>query len=431
MNQKLLLRVSHIGCVLVLALAFLVPSQLTFAEESQELIVMCHRVHKDVFTGVGGAKINLTDDLLETEGIKVRWETLPWPYQELAYREASLARTDIGMMYLNNLWSTPKMLELFTPLNEFLESDPIENFDKLAKGMVDHMTINGKIYGIPMRATPQVLFYNKKILAEYGFMEAPKTFEKVLEIAGKVSGLRADGRRVYGIRFQPDSIIDWARAFGGDFLSKDYEIEFTKAPMLRALEEARKLYQEGAIPKDFINMTGDDFLTLMMTGRQAMGIRGAPNYSILTDPEQSLVAEDIGVTTTPASKDVSFDMTPVTIAFWAMTIPRAAKNKETSWSFIKYCSSDEAALTMALNGNVPTKLTVLENEKYSEVVPYAKVTSKALDVSYPQSPAFDELPKAMDIFREQVILAVVGKKSPQQAMDDAARMIKPLLPTNQ
>jgi multiple sugar transport system substrate-binding protein len=431
MNQKLLLRVSHIGCVLVLALAFLVPSQLTFAEESQELIVMCHRVHKDVFTGVAGAKINLTDDLLETEGIKVRWETLPWPYQELVYREASLAHTDVGMMYLNNLWVTPQMVRLLTPLNEFLESDPIENFDKLPKGMLDAMTINGKIYGIPMRATPQVLFYNKKILAEYGFMEAPKTFEEVLEIARKVSGSRADGRRVYGIRFQPDSIIDWARAFGGDFISKDYEMEFTKAPMVRAVEEAQKLYQAGAIPENFMNMPADEFLTLLMTGQQAMAIRGAPYYSILTDPEQSLVAEDIGVTTTPASKDVSFDASPVTIAFWAMTIPKAAENKETSWRFIRYCSSDEVALTMALNGNVPTKLSVLENEKYSEGVPYASLTIKALDVSYPQSPAFDELPKVMDIFREQVILAVVGKKSPQQAMDDAAKMIKPLLPTNQ
>lgn len=201
--------------------------------------------------------------------------------------------------------------------------------------------------------------------------------------------------------------------------------------MVRAVEEAQKLYQAGAIPENFMNMPADEFLTLLMTGQQAMAIRGAPYYSILTDPEQSLVAEDIGVTTTPASKDVSFDASPVTIAFWAMTIPKAARNKETSWRFIRYCSSDEVALTMALNGNVPTKLTVLENEKYSEGVPYARLTIKALDVSYPQSPAFDELPKVMDIFREQVILAVVGKKSPQQAMDDAARMIKPLLPTNQ
>jgi len=415
---------------LILVLFFVFTAQLSFAQE--KINVMAHRVHKDVVVGSSGAGINIMPDLIKQEGIDVEWQTLPWEkMQELIYREASLKQSNISVMYILDSWASPQMMKLFSPLNEYIEKNPIENFDSIAKGMRESMTINGKIYAIPVRANASLMFYNEKILKDHGFEKAPQNFEEVISIAKAVSGRQEDGKRVYGLRFEvPTELINWARAWGGDTITSDFEIKLNEKPMIKVLQLARELYEAGAIPRDFMNLTADEYLTLMLNGQLAMTIRGANYYYTLTDPEKSNVAEDIKFIPVPASKTVDFDVTPVKTNFWAIAIPKASKNKENAWKFIKYLSSDKAALTMALNGNGPTKLTVLEDEQYMKETPYAIEAKKALNVGRPLWPAFTELPKVMDIFKEEVVMAVVGKKTPQEAMDDAAERIKPLLPKN-
>jgi ABC-type glycerol-3-phosphate transport system substrate-binding protein len=49
-------------------------------------------------------------------------------------------------------------------------------------------------------------------------------------------------------------------------------------------------------------------------------------------------------------------------------------------------------------------------------------------VAVPDWPAFDELARVQDLFYEQVVLAVTGQKSPEEAMAAAAEVIAPLLP---
>lgn len=414
----------------ILTMSLLLMLTMATSLQAQETInVMAHAVHMDVAVGADGAGIDLTPDFEETTGMTVRWDTLPWGEMEsLVYREATLSNTDYSIIFILDAWLTNDMLNLFMPLNEYLDNDPLDDFDSIAAGMRESLTKDGNLYGIPYRGNSTLFFYNQEVLEAHGYEQEPQSFEEVLEIAKAVSGRRDDGARVYGIRLQVDEFVNWARAWNGDAVTEDYQIAMTEEPMIKALYAARELYEAGAIPPNFMNMTADDYLTYFQNGQLAMSIRGASYYMTLNNPDESVVAGNLGYCPLPASAEVDIDVAPIKVDFWSMAIPNAAVDKDKGWEFIKYFATEEAALTMALNGSGPTVLDVYENEQYIDEVPYAEEAKIALNNGRPLWPAFDGVTRAKEIFEEEVVRAILGMKTPEEAMADAAAQIEPLLP---
>lgn len=412
----------------------LIATSVIAQEESTEIRVIGHAVHEAAVTGGSGEAIDLGPQIVEATGVSLVWDTQPWPdILERTVREMALSESNVSLMFLISQQYSPQVRNQLMPLNDFLETAPIENFEGIAEGMLDFVSDSeGNIYGIPMRAFGPVLFYNIALLEQAGVTEAPATWEELIEAAKAVSGRRDDGARVYGMRFESGSVFTAARAYGGDILSADYEILFTEEPFIRAITEAAELYAEGVIPPDFMNLVADDWLTLEQNGQVAFAVRGPTYWNNLQDPEASQVVGQIGVTTVPASETVDFELVPGNAAFWSMSIPANATNPEAAWEVIRFLSSDAASLSMALNGNAPTKLAVYSDPAFAEAnAAWAEPASRSLTVSKPFWPAFDEQARAEDILEEQIVLAVTGQKSAEDAMADAAELIEPLLPGNE
>jgi multiple sugar transport system substrate-binding protein len=311
-----------------------------------------------------------------------------------------------------------------------MEASPIENFEGIAPGLLSYVTdSDGNIFAIPVVAYGPVLFYNTAILGSKGFEEPPTTWEEMLAIINEVAGRRDDGARIYGIRVSPDTVIDWARAYGGDAITRDFEIKFTEAPMIQALNDVRALYESGAIPPDFMNMVADDWLTLEQNGQVAFSMRGPAYFNSLNDPEISQAAGSIGVANVPASETIEAEIVPGNVSFWTMTIPNNSADPEAAWEVIRFLSSDEGALKMAINGQSPVKLSVYDDPGFAAAAgPWLEPARASVAVAVPDWPAFDELARVQDLFYEQVVLAVTGQKSPEEAMAAAAEVIAPLLP---
>ena len=62
------------------------------------------------------------------------------------------------------------------------------------------------------------------------------------------------------------------------------------------------------------------------------------------------------------------------------------------------------------------------------MLPYAAAEQKVLQVARIPIPAFDNATQAGDILVEEVLAATLGQKTPQAAMEDVAKRVKPLLP---
>ena len=122
------------------------------------------------------------------------------------------------------------------------------------------------------------------------------------------------------------------------------------------------------------------------------------------------------------------DSAPAKTEFWAMCIPKSARNKAIAWSLIKELSSKENTLKAALNGNGPVRASTYKDARFAGNVPYAAAEAATLKVARVPIPAFDNAAKAGDIFVEELQAAVLGRKGVALAMDDVARRVKPLLP---
>ena len=164
---------------------------------AQTLTVVGHKVHQTTMTSDAGG--DFAGEWAAEKGVEIEWLTFNTAaVHERLYREASLASTSVDVGFAANRFFLPQFPEMFEPLDDYLASNPIEGFDELPKGMLDALTINGKLYGIPYRHATAALHINTALLEEKG-LEVPTTFEEVLEVARALTFSRDDGTKVYGL----------------------------------------------------------------------------------------------------------------------------------------------------------------------------------------------------------------------------------------
>jgi multiple sugar transport system substrate-binding protein len=99
-----------------------------------------------------------------------------------------------------------------------------------------------------------------------------------------------------------------------------------------------------------------------------------------------------------------------------------------AWSFIREVSSLEANVVKALNGLGPVRPAAYEDPRVQERLPYANAEAQAIQRARVPLPGFANSARVEDIYLEEMQAALIGAKSPQQAMDDAARRVQPLMP---
>src|SRR4051794_21741113 len=124
---------------------------------AKTLNVLCHRVHQLCLTT--GAAGNLTEDWKRANGAEITWTTFDTdPLQDRLFREAHLPETEFGVTYLVNSRATEDAAKLLQPLDAYQGSAPVEEFGDIASGLVQGMTLGGKLVGIPIRHATQGLF---------------------------------------------------------------------------------------------------------------------------------------------------------------------------------------------------------------------------------------------------------------------------------
>lgn len=99
---------------------------------------------------------------------------------------------------------------------------------KYLPGMLDPVTENGKIYGLPLELTNWALYLNKKIFRDAGLdpmKDYPKTWEDVMAVSEKI--VKRDGqiitRRGFDFRYPYylTSVVPMVEQLGGELVSED------------------------------------------------------------------------------------------------------------------------------------------------------------------------------------------------------------------
>jgi multiple sugar transport system substrate-binding protein len=435
MRQAMIKRFQNFGRTTASAalVAMLAAIPAVAQETPEKLTILSHRVHQTVATGEQGGDI--TEAWRNENGIDVEWVTMETgPLHERLFRELALPETSIDIAFLLNTRAVESVTSLLAPLDSHMESDPIEDFDDVFKGLVEGMTFDGKLYGIPFRHASSCFHYNERILGERG-VERPQTMEQVIDAARKLTYETEAGDEVHGFVIEGDNyanVVDLARAWNGDFITLDYELAVTGPGMTRAFETLHSFYEEGVLPTGWATIQTEEVNTWIQTGRAAMTITSCGRNRIYNDPETSQEAGNIKTVAMPVSEQFKsqFDVAPAKVEFWSMVIPENSNNKQWAWGLVKTMLSRENTLKAALNGNGPVRAATYDQPEMKEQLPYAQEEKAVLLVGRVPLPPFDEAARAGDIFVEELQAAVLGMKPVEDALASIEQRVEPLLPKN-
>lgn len=394
--------------------------------QSKTLQVLSHRVHQ---TCLGEGENDLLADWKRANDVDVVFTTLDSnPLMDRLFREASLGQTDFSVGFIIDNRPTSENAKLFESLQEWQDKDPIEDFDDIAPGLVRGMTIDGRLIGIPVRTATQALFYNEELLADAGFDAPPSTLEELVEQTIAISEKGNATGMILGSDLSVHPVL-FARAFGGDYIDQDFNLLPDPGAMEKALSVLADMFAAGALPRSFAANKTDELLTWMQQGRAAFSALPFARTAQLNDPAVSKYPGKIKVMAFPGSETLPAEKPMASVVeAWAMTIPANAVDKELGWKFIKEVSSKKNTLGMALNGNGPARVSTFLEPELTEKNPFAAIESEVLATARAAFPPFPEAARAQQFFLEEVELAVLGRKSPQDAVASIQERVQPLLP---
>lgn len=419
-------------CLVIFLVSFITPTTIN-AQEKIKLVVLGHNVHKTAMLGKGEGK-NLVKEFLDSHPNISEVEFITASTSEVGdklFREVTLSKTSIDIGFVYSPWISPVVTKLFEPIDESSLEEPSDIFETFRKDV----TFDGKLYGVPIRVGANCLFYNKKIFKEKGIKEVPKTMEEMIQLAKKLTYTRPNGEKVYGfasIGIKPEipfTLSCFMRAKNADFMSPNYEIMLTDPRVIEYLNILKELSQAGALGTSFTAQTNSDAVRLFKNNNAAMILKGISYHDNLTGPD-GLAKEDVGCINIPPAADYKdkWPILPTKVEQWAIVVPKNSQHKEMAKEFIRFMTSKDATLNMALSGNSPARASVYENPRYREITPYADEGMMALKYGRIIFPGLDNFSEILDIIGEEIQRCVLGQKSAEKAMADAAEKIKPMMP---
>lgn len=398
---------------------------------TRTLNVLCHRVHKlCMTTGVAG---DLTKAWRQANQAEIVWTTFDTdPLQDRLFREASLGHTDFGVGFLVNSRATPNAAALLQDLRGFQSTSPVQDFADIVPGLTRAMTVNGKLIGIPFRQATQGLFYNEALLEQRGIKAPPASLEELVDQAKRMTFRTEDGRPVTGMVLASDLAVFpviFARAFGGDFISPDLKLLPNPDAMEKGIAVMHEMFAAHALPRSYATTSNDDQVVWMQQGRAAFTTLPFARYAQLNRKDQSRYPGRIKAIEFPMSEPLQGKVKMASVTeFWAMSIPANARDKELAWSFIRAMSAPAATLGEARNGNGPVRFSTYHDPSFAAAQPLAPIEAKALQNARVPLPAFPEAVRAQSILLEEVQLAVLGRKTPKEAVAAIEQRVRPLLP---
>ena len=97
------------------------------------------------------------------------------------------------------------------PLNDFISGDAEWDWDDFPAGLQADVTVRGDIVAVPYRQDLRTLWYNKEMLADAGFDEAPTTWEEFLAAAQATTVRDGNGFTMSRVTIISDASGNWQR----------------------------------------------------------------------------------------------------------------------------------------------------------------------------------------------------------------------------
>ncbi|PYI57467.1 ABC transporter substrate-binding protein [Paenibacillus flagellatus] len=318
------------------------------------------------------------------------------------------------------------------PLDEFIARDKYDMNDFLPAA-VESGKYKGKTYALPLNVSFSMMYYNKKLLAEAGFTEPPKTSKELMDVVVKTTKTRPDGTiDVLGSpQYPSDKFLfgPLAYGFGTNWVNKD-ATQFTfDAPS--TLEAFRFIY-------DYNKKFGADNVKRMQgsgkwldpndpffMGKQAIRFDG-PWMS--AQMKSKNIQVDYGIAPLPyldGKPEMAGGGENSSSVFY---IAKTAKNKEGAWAFMKFLYEPKnLAKFLSVLGNVPAKKSALDDPAMKSVPDFDKIMELSKSPNLRSTPNYAKQIDFGKVLEDELDQVTFLKKTPEEALKSLTERTKDLL----
>ncbi len=286
---------------------------------------------------------------------------------------------------------------------------------------------NGKVYGVPWINDTKLFFYNEKILNDAGITAAPKTWDEV-EAAAKA--IKAKGTIKYPIIAswkQAEAVIcEWTQLAGvmggSDFIDAQGNARFNQGGGLAALQFMKKLLDEGLVDPASLSSTEDDVNAAMATGKYAMTLNWTYGLAVMNDQKSSQVPGQITVAPSPGGPSAT---TSGVNGGMSLAVTTTSKHPAEALQYALFLASEKSQELDVANA-LPMWKASFDNPDVTKNNPTlfaaAKIQFAGL-VARPVVPYYTNLSNAL---QDAIQQALLGKKTPEQALNDVAAKLPSL-----
>ena len=348
-------------------------------------------------------------------GATVAYETLAWPqlHDRMATAFASgAAPWDITY----NCGWVPEFQSFLTP---YADNLPKALVDDLPPTSFATTTVDGKRYGAVFTLSLLTLFYNRELMEQAGFKEAPKTWDEFMACAKEMT---RDGRYGFVLNYGDPAGIGGTASYwmtflqqaGGKVYGEDGQPVFKSDEGVAALQmmvDLMPFTDPGSISYAGIN----DATNVLLAGRAGMMMNWPFMWNAANDPKQSQIVGKMTSAVLPAGPkgSASIDGTD------AWTITKASKNQEKAQKLIEFYLDAEVQKRQVLDtGWLPIRLSVLADPEVQAKAPNAAVVLEQAKHPYDSFVTADYNQVTVAVGTE-VQKALQGSKTAAQAIADA------------
>ena len=294
--------------------------------------------------------IKRSQEFTEMTGIEVQWGTTPFgAFKEKLVTELSSPNTPYDLVMWVDSWGHG-LKDRLEPLDGRMAEARIDPKD-FPNAYIEASSKDGKIYGIPLRGHAQILFYRKDALEKAG-VAVPKTWQDIVKAAPAVrekSGL--DPISMYYKANSGQNLFNWLSMVWGnnsDVFDKSWKPIFNNPAGLEATNAYIDILKQGYTAKGSTAWGEADGLLEMVQGRSAMFVGWWWMYTNLTSPSLAKpeVIANLGFVPAPGwagKSQASYGY------IWPTGIPKASKNKEAAWEYLKWMTNAETEKLVAVD----------------------------------------------------------------------------------
>lgn len=317
------------------------------------------------------------------------------------------------------------------PLEEHIAEEDLADY---LPGFLAAAQVGGSTYAIPLYIDGIHLFYRADLLDKYG-LDVPTTWEELIAAAETVvageanpdlSGFVSMWAKIEGL------FMNWLAFFqgaGGTFFDADGNLGINSEAGVQSLSTMVGMLESGVAPESVLTFRPNDARVLFQQERAVFLMVQDFVWAELTS-EDSPVKDGVALTRVPYFEG-NDDTDTTVIGGFLLAVNANSENPGAAADFINCFTSYESQVQAALiQGKVPTRPAVYDDERVVEGDPGIAALGANFVYAFarPSAQTGTAYPEISEIMQTEVSAALLGEKTPEQALADAEAQIQAVMP---